>query len=86
MSITLPQKHQTVASRAEGQVPQIAVFTDVDWGSHCDDRRSIGAYTIKIGDGIVSLKSRKQPCVALSSTEVVYMALCQASKEAYTQR
>jgi hypothetical protein len=29
----------------------------------------------------VSRKSKKQSCIALSSTEVEYMALCQASKE-----
>ena len=51
-----------------GGSPQIAVFTDADWGSHRDDQRSIGAYTIKVGDGVVSLKSKKQPCVAFSST------------------
>ena len=60
-----------------GKSPQIAVFTDADWGSHHDDRRSIGAYTIKIRDGVVSLKSKKQPCVAFSSTKAEYMALSQ---------
>ena len=66
-----------------GKSPQIAVFicTDADWGSHRDDRRSIGAYTIKIGDGVVSLKSKKQPCVTLSSTEAECNALCQAWQE-----
>ena len=34
--------------------PQITVFTEAGWGSHRDDRRSIRAYTIKIGSGIVS--------------------------------
>ena len=47
-----------------------------------DDRRSIGAYIVKIGDGAVSWKSKRQTCVALSSTEAECMALCQASKEA----
>ena len=69
-----------------GKSPQIAVFTAAHWRSHRGDRRSIGAYHIKIGDGVVSLKSKKQPCVPLSSTEAEYMALCQAPKEAYTQR
>ena len=64
-----------------GKTPQVAAYTDADWGSHSDDRRSIGAYIIKIGDGAVSWKSKKQICVALSSTEAEYMALCQASKE-----
>ena len=29
------------------QVPELAAFTDADWGSHRDDRRAIGAYIIK---------------------------------------
>ena len=65
-----------------GKAPEAAAYTDADWGSHRDARRSIGAYIIKIGTGVVSWKSRKQSCVALSSTEAEYMALCQASKEA----
>jgi hypothetical protein len=64
-----------------GDSPEIAGYTDADWGSHRDDRRSIGAYVIRLGSGIVSWKSKKQPCVALSSTEAEYMALCQAAKE-----
>jgi transposase InsO family protein len=64
-----------------GKPPQIAGFTDADWGSDRDDRRSIGAYIIKIGSGAVSWKSKKQTCVALSSTEAEYMALCQTAKE-----
>ena len=64
-----------------GTPPQIAAFTDADWGSDRDDRRSIGAYIVKIGCGAVSWKSKKQSCVALSSTEAEYMALCQAAKE-----
>ena len=48
---------------------------------HQDDRRSAGAYLVKTRDGIVSWESKKQSCVALSSTEEEYMVLCQASKE-----
>ena len=39
-----------------GDQMQIASYTEVDWGSDCDDRRSIGAYVIKIGCGAVSWK------------------------------
>ena len=52
-----------------GKTSRIAVYMDMDWGSHRDDRRSIGAYLISIGDWVVSWKSKKQSCVALSSTE-----------------
>jgi len=59
----------------------ISAYTDADWGSDLDDRRSISAYIIKVGCGAVSWKSKKQTCVALSSTEAEYVALCQAAKE-----
>ena len=64
-----------------GKSPGIAAFTDADWGSNRDDRRSIRAYIVNVGDGAVSWKSKGQSCVALSSTEAEYMTLCQASKE-----
>jgi len=65
-----------------GKLPNIAAYMDTDWGSNCDDRHSIGAYIIKIDTGAVSWKSKKQSCVALSSTEAEYMALFQVAKEA----
>ena len=68
--------------RLGGSEPVVAAFTDADWGGDLDDRRSIGAYVLKVGDGAVSWKSKKQTCVALSSTEAEYVALCQVSKEA----
>ena len=64
-----------------GLASALAVYTDADWGSHQDDWRLVGAYLVKIGDGVVSWKSKKQTCITLSSTEAEYMALCQASKE-----
>jgi hypothetical protein len=65
-----------------GDTQQISGYTDADWGSDQDDRRSVSAYVFKIGCGAVSWKSKKQTCIALSSTEAEYIALCQAAKEA----
>jgi hypothetical protein len=80
------QRNQGWRLTLGGHSSQIAAYTDADWGSHTDDRRSIGAYLVKIGEGVVSWKSKKQTCVALSSTEAEYMALCQAAKEAVWMR
>ena len=65
-----------------GAIPDLAGFTDSDWGGDCDDRKSISAYVFCLGDAAVSWKTKKQNSVALSSVEAEYMAMCQAAKEA----
>ena len=62
-------------------------YCDSDWGSSIDPegaRRSTTGYCFnlnKIG-GAISYKSRRQPAVALSSTEAEYMGLSAATQEA----
>ena len=65
-----------------GGIPDIAGFSDSDWGGDHDDRKSTGAYIFRLGLGAVSWKSKKQTSVALSTVESEYMAMCQAVKEA----
>ena len=65
-----------------GRVADIAGYTDSDWGGDRDDRKSIGAYVFRMGDGAITWKTKKQSSVALSSVEAEYMAMCQAAKEA----
>ena len=65
-----------------GGIPDIAGFSDSDWGSDHDDRKSTSAYIFRLGLRAVSWKSKKQTSVALSSVESEYMAMCQAAKEA----
>ena len=50
----------------------LAIYTNADWGSHQDNWQLVGAYLVKIRDRVVSWKSKKQTCVALSSTEAEY--------------
>ena len=56
-------------------------YSDADWGGNLDDRRSTTGYVFSIAGGAVSWSSKKQPTVALSTTEAEYMALTQATKE-----
>ncbi|KAK1438803.1 hypothetical protein QVD17_04614 [Tagetes erecta] len=57
-------------------------YSDSDWASCLDDRKSLSAYVFTLGTGMVSWRSKKQPTVALSSTEAEYIsatgATCQA--------
>jgi len=55
-------------------------FTDADWGSG-EDRRSVSGYVFMINGAAVSWASKKQPSVALSSTEAEYVALTQGVKQ-----
>ena len=57
-------------------------FTDANWGNDIDDRHSICGYAFVLNGGAISWSSKKQPVVALSSTEAEYIAVTHAAKEA----
>jgi hypothetical protein len=63
--------------------PDIAGCTDSDWTGDRDNRKSIGAHILRLGDVSVSWKSMRQSSIALSSVEAEYMAILmyQVSKE-----
>jgi len=57
-------------------------FTDSDWAGDPNSRRSVSGYCFIFCGAVVSWSSKKQPTIALSSTEAEYMALTHAGKEA----
>jgi hypothetical protein len=57
-------------------------YSDADWASNIDTRRSTTGYVFYAAGGPVSWKSKVQPTVALSSTEAEYMALTSCAQEA----
>ncbi|KAH9668130.1 retrovirus-related pol polyprotein from transposon RE1 [Citrus sinensis] len=67
----------------EGTLETIGLtgYSDADWACDIDDRKSIGAYCIFLGNNLVSWSSKKQAIVAQSSTESEYRALSAASSE-----
>ncbi len=57
-------------------------FTDADFQSDVDDRKSISGYLFTCNGGAISWKSSKQPTTADSTTEAEYIAASDAAKEA----
>jgi hypothetical protein len=62
--------------------PRLYGYCDADWASCPDDRVSISGYVFYLGDGAISWSSKKQPSVAVSTTEAEYMAASHACREA----
>lgn len=56
--------------------------SDSDWAECREDRRSTTGFIFCLGKSPVSWKSRRQPTIALSSTEAEYMALTDTAREA----
>ncbi|XP_043710459.1 uncharacterized mitochondrial protein AtMg00810-like [Telopea speciosissima] len=59
----------------------LSAFSDADWASCPNDRKSTGGYLIFLGNNLVSWQSRKQNIIARSSTESEYRALALATTE-----
>ncbi|TID31301.1 hypothetical protein CANINC_000106, partial [Pichia inconspicua] len=60
---------------------ELVGYSDSDWAGDKFDRKSITGYVFILAGAAITWKSRKQPTVALSSTEAEYMALGDTVKE-----
>lgn len=61
---------------------ELQCYCDSDWASSFCDRKSCTGYVYLWQGGPIAWHSKKQPTVALSTTEAEYMAITSASQEA----
>lgn len=59
----------------------ITCYSDADWANDKDERRSCTGYVFLKNGGAISWYSKRQPTIALSSTEAEYMALSTCTQE-----
>lgn len=57
-------------------------YCDADWAGDQDERRSTTGYVFLMQGGAVSWATRRQPTIALSSTEAEFMSMVAAIQEA----
>jgi hypothetical protein len=61
--------------------PYLRGYSDSDYAGDHTDRQSVSGHIFMLNMGPVSWASAKQRCVATSTTEAEYIALCEASKQ-----
>ncbi|XP_047339755.1 secreted RxLR effector protein 161-like [Impatiens glandulifera] len=68
--------------KKESQPEELETYTDIDYVSDSDDRKSTSGYAFLLSSGVVAWSSKKQPIVILSTTEAEFVAttvcVCQA--------
>ena len=57
-------------------------YSDADWAGNAADRRSTSGYAFSLGSAAIAWSTKKQPTVALSSTEAEYRGAAVATCEA----
>ena len=72
--------------RKSADSPSLLCYSDSDWASDVETRRSTTGYIFILAGAPISWCSKLQPTVALSSTEAEYMALSATTQEAISIR
>ena len=57
-------------------------YSDADWGSDLDERKSTTGYAFLLNNSAITWSSKKQPCIALSTIEAEYVACLATVQEA----
>lgn len=74
-------KNLKLRYKKESDVCDLHAYSDADWASDVDKRRSCTGFAIKLCGAAMNWKSQRQAIVALSSTEAEYIALSSTVKD-----
>nr|XP_018622237.1 uncharacterized mitochondrial protein AtMg00810-like [Nicotiana tomentosiformis] len=64
-----------------GNTNSLTPYCDSDWVACPNTRRSVTSYVVKLGDSLLSWKSKKQQTVSISSAEAEYRSIAVAMVE-----
>lgn len=76
--LKLTMDHELVLGEDESD---LEIYVDADWANDAKSRKSNSGYLFLFGGGPICWGSRKQTCVALSSTEAEFVALAESCQE-----
>ena len=64
-----------------GTIEQLVGYTDANWAENAGDHKSTSSFAFSLGSALIVYSSKKQPMVALSSTEAEYRGAVVATCE-----
>jgi hypothetical protein len=69
------------SSTSSQDIPSLLGYTDADYTGYFQTRQSTSGFIFLLNGDPVAWSSRRQPCVALSTTKAKFIAACKATKE-----